>query len=418
MNFFGGVHSEGSRFFSIHNKIHRRSGHIAVAYKGKVLVWGGYMEHVQVTPMSPIVSQYHHTDELWIYDSFTEVWDRLCTRGDVPPRNSGSCGVIMEHYLYIFGGILEPNSHSYYTGYHGEEEPGSMEGNSNQLYRLNLNSNCWEWIHPSGVHPPAPCDKLVGWAHKGKLYFFGGFGPPPNQYPVNYTHMLDASTQTSGWPRGWNNQLVCWCPIENEWLWPKTKGPTPTPRAAHAADKVGDKVYIFGGRFLSTRTNDLHCLDMETMRWSGNLTKPFEPGPVGRSWHSFTFVSPTQAVLYGGLNQFNSVLSDCWTLELPSLQWTQCHHIGGKPRVWHKAQYLPSTGELLIAGGHRNNILDPVGRKDHAEELVVLNFSPKTLLRLCLDAVLCYGEELKTEWVHLPKTLQDILKRRMEQWEI
>ncbi|KAK7789706.1 hypothetical protein R5R35_012308 [Gryllus longicercus] len=397
---------EGTRLISIHNKIHRRSGHIAVSYKGNVIVWGGYMEHVQVTPVSPIVSQYHFTDEYWMYDSFTEVWNRMLTKGDTPPRNSGSCGIIMDHYLYIFG------------GYHGEEEPGSMEGNSNQLYRLDLSTKTWAWIHPTGKQP-VPCDKLVGWEYKGKLYFFGGFGPPSTSpYTLPFVHMLDTSTQSSGWPRGWNNMLVCYNPVGNIWEWPKTKGPVPSPRAAHAADKVGDKVYIFGGRFLGTRTNDLHCLDMETMKWSGNLTKPFEPGPVGRSWHSFTFVSPTQAVLYGGLNQFNSVLSDCWMLDLNTLQWTQCHSVGGKPRVWHKAQYIHRTGELLIMGGHRNNILDPVGRKDHAEELVVLNFTPKTLLRLCLDAVLCYGDVLRSEWNVLPKTLQDVLKMRLEQWEI
>lgn len=32
--------------------------------------------------------------------------------------------------------------------------------------------------------------------------------------------------------------------------------------------------------------------------------------PEGRSWHSLTFTSPDTAVLYGGLNQYNVVLSE------------------------------------------------------------------------------------------------------------
>lgn len=31
--------------------------------------------------------------------------------------------------------------------------------------------------------------------------------------------------------------------------------------------------------------------------------------PPGRSWHSFTFISPNRAVLYGGFSTYNNVLS-------------------------------------------------------------------------------------------------------------
>ena len=79
----------------------------------------------------------------------------MLTKGDIPPRNSGSCGVLHGDYLYIFG------------GFHGLDEPGSMDGNSNQLYRLDLPSMTWEWLHPIGSQP-APCDKLAGWEYCNK----------------------------------------------------------------------------------------------------------------------------------------------------------------------------------------------------------------------------------------------------------
>lgn len=37
--------------------------------------------------------------------------------------------------------------------------------------------------------------------------------------------------------------------------------------------------------------------------------------PEGRTWHTFTFVTPSQAVMYGGLSQHNAVLSKFQWLE-------------------------------------------------------------------------------------------------------
>lgn len=47
------------------------------------------------------------------------------------------------------------------------------------------------------------------------------------------------------------------------------QGEMPSARAAHAAAVMKGKVYIFGGRHGMHRMNDMHCLDMETMEWSG-----------------------------------------------------------------------------------------------------------------------------------------------------
>ena len=47
------------------------------------------------------------------------------------------------------------------------------------------------------------------------------------------------------------------------------QGPTPSPRAAHAAIRFGNVVYLFGGRHGDRRMNDLHMLDLETLMWSG-----------------------------------------------------------------------------------------------------------------------------------------------------
>lgn len=104
-----------------------------------------------------------------------------------------------------------------------------------------------------------------------RIYFFCGFGPPPAEgdlYSDYYQYVQDRS---HNWfvGRGWNNQLVAYNIDSNEWEWPKTSGRAPSPRAALSGFLCESKVYIFGGRFKRTRMNDLHILDMDSMKWSG-----------------------------------------------------------------------------------------------------------------------------------------------------
>ena len=46
------------------------------------------------------------------------------------------------------------------------------------------------------------------------------------------------------------------------------RGVAPSPRAAHSVCVVGNLAYVFGGRHMDTRLNDLHCLDMDKMEWT------------------------------------------------------------------------------------------------------------------------------------------------------
>ncbi|KAF4530090.1 hypothetical protein B566_EDAN001346 [Ephemera danica] len=393
--FYARMNGQGADTEHFHKRIHCRSGHVTVQYKGRLIVWGGFMEHP-----SGYNSEYHTTDEIIIYNSYTEVWSRVLTAGHIPEKNSGSCGVIVDDSLYIFGGFQE-NRHSW-----------TDEVNINDLYCLNLRSLVWKKLKPTGI-TPLPCDKLVGWTYKQKL-------------------------------RGWNNQLLCYDPDLNEWSWPHTFGPTPCPRAAHAADISRNTVYIFGGRLRDERMRNLHSLNMDTMKWSGNLTSPDEPGPEGRSWHSLTFIN------------------DCWQLKLPNRTWEPVDlQLRAEPRLWHQAAYLPTArilsivgddcwklcteggvadweeiplaydhghprfwhtaqccapGELIIHGGQ----VQPFYQlhfliQEHADSMLRLNFEPKSLLRLCLNTAVEHFQETASEWSTLPLPLQKILQSRLEQ---
>ncbi|XP_035608721.2 kelch domain-containing protein 2-like [Oncorhynchus keta] len=84
----------------------------------------------------------------------------------------------------------------------------------------------------------------------GVLYLFGGHHARGN------TNRGD----NPGW--GWNNHIHILDLEMFTWSQPVTKGNAPSPRAAHACAKVGNRGYVFGGRYRDYRLNDLHYIDM------------------------------------------------------------------------------------------------------------------------------------------------------------
>lgn len=345
---------------------------------------------------------YHSAIDIWVYEPLLDKWTRKISGGDIPLQLSGACAAVDDQYMYLFG------------GYHNGENY-DLEGNWNTLWRLHLPSYTWTQLEPEGT-PPFACDKAVCWVHDKRYYVFGGFGPPieyEKQPPVHVNFVNDDSTAFN--IRGWIDQLVYYDIELNKWVWPKTTGCPPCPRAAHAADVTGDRVYIFGGRHRNLRMNDLHCLDFKTMRWSGNLAiQSPEFLPEGRSWHSFKFISHDKAIVYGGFNEKCQVLSDVWVLELAAFTWlrTKDNASAGK-RLWHSAA-SSDQGEIHVHGGFRNNLLDLSQPRDHAEEMVCLRFSPPTLQRLLIER-LCQDDlkqNLEPYWKLLPHHLQHILNSR------
>lgn len=355
----------------------QRTGHIATSYKNGVLVWGGYRETERSTRYLP-------GNELWFYDTFLDKWSLRYTTGGVPPGTSGALAQIVGETLYLFGGF-------------------HMDRNTNDLYRLDLTSLWWELVETEG-HRPTPCDKTAGWTHRDCLYVFGGFGVTPRQgvpRPPDFAYVHDLQAP---W-RGWTNQLVAFDIHTNTWSWPHYKGHAPVARAAHAAAQVGDQVFIFGGRHQHSRLNDIHRLDLDAMQWSGALATVGEK-PRGRSWHSFTALSASRIVLYGGFSQTEEPLADCWLFVVPCVTWVRVE-LELPPRLWHSA-CLSREGEVVVFGGCAGNIFQRGGI--HAEDTVIrLSFSPRSLYRICLDSALRLWPLLQSQWPSLPPSVRDTL---------
>ncbi|XP_064484843.1 kelch domain-containing protein 2-like [Ornithodoros turicata] len=357
----------------------RRTGHVAASYKNGILVWGGYRETMDATKYLP-------GDKVWFYDTFMEKWFLRQTVGNVPQGTSGAVAVVSTDQLFIFGGFRG-------------------NGNTNRLYRLNLNSMIWELMEPLGA-PPTPCDKMVGWCYKEKLYFFGGFGVHPShgiQRQSDFHFVMD----TQAWynRRGWSNQFVEYDVVTNTWNWPLYKGKSPVPRAAHAAAQMGELVYVFGGRHLGTRLNDLHVFDNEAMAWSGQVETTGRK-PCGRSWHSFTGVSAGHIVLYGGFSQSEEPLSDCWLYLVGPKTWVQVER-EYPPRLWHSA-CLSREDEVVVFGGCAGNIFGHTTVKAE-DTIILLQFSPRSLYLICLEKVSQFGRFLQPMLRMLPPTVSEAL---------
>jgi len=416
------------------DRVNKRAGHIAVGHKDRAIVWGGYLEN-QVDN-----DQYWNSSEVMVYNSLTQTWVCQRTTGDVPSKCSGAAATVLGDAMYVVAGFhkvvisykefregnedihpwLESDSDT------EDDEANSMVSSveiSNNIWSLDLLTWVWTKLNPGG-EPPLKCDKTACWTYKDKVYVFGGFGPPPSTSQMDkkcslYEFTEDPSTNV-GYIRGWSNQLVCYNTSTNKWEWPVTMGPVPSPRAAHSVAIVGDMAYVFGGRHLNTRLNDLYSLNLTTMRWSimiSNIDNT-ENIPVGRSWQTMTPVVTGKEegglVIYGGFDTSETALGDCWRMDLASQpsSWIRCPHLEQGPRLWHASLELDSS-LVMVVGGLTNNILAASYiSKNHAEKVLFLKVAPSSLLKMCLEYVSKHKDLFKQEVEDLPFSLKKIVQIR------
>uniref|UniRef100_A0A8C0VPT2 Kelch domain containing 1 n=1 Tax=Cyanistes caeruleus TaxID=156563 RepID=A0A8C0VPT2_CYACU len=199
---------------------------------------------------------YLPSDELWIYDMDSGLWTMHLMEGELPTSMSGSCGASINGKLYIFGGFDD-------------------KGYSNRLYYVNLRTKTgtyrWKKITNFKGQPPTPRDKLSCWVYKNRLIYFGGYGCRKHNELNDCFDVHDAFWEGQiFW--GWHNDVHVFDTATQTWSQPTIRGgDPPQPRAAHTCAVLGNKGYIFGGRVLQTRMNDLHCLNLDTWTWSGSV---------------------------------------------------------------------------------------------------------------------------------------------------
>ncbi|XP_068005248.1 kelch domain-containing protein 2 isoform X3 [Melanerpes formicivorus] len=305
---------------------------------------------------------------------------------DSPAERSGHVAVTDGRCMYVWGGY--------------------------KFYMLNSRSTDkvlqWVRVECQGV-PPSSKDKLGVWVYKNKLIFFGGYGYFPEGKQRGTFEFDETSFWNSGLPRGWNDHVHVLDTETFTWSQPITTGKTPSPRAAHACATVGNRGYVFGGRYRESRMNDLYYLNLDTWEWNEIITQGI--CPVGRSWHSLTPISSDHLFLFGGFTTDKQPLSDAWIYCISKNEWIQFeHNYAEKPRLWHTA-CASEEGEVIVFGGCANNLLAH-SKAAHSNEILIFSLQPRSLVRLCLEAVICFKEMLASSWNCLPKHLLHSVNQR------
>uniref|UniRef100_A0A3B5MEC6 Host cell factor 1 n=1 Tax=Xiphophorus couchianus TaxID=32473 RepID=A0A3B5MEC6_9TELE len=326
-----------------------RHGHRAVSIKELMVVFGGGNEGI--------------VDELHVYNTATNQWFIPAVRGDIPPGCAAYGFVCDGTRLLVFGGMVEYGKYS------------------NELYELQASR--WEWKRLKAKPPkkgPPPCPRL---GHSFSLigsrcFLFGGLAneseDPKNNIPryLNDLYCLElrpGSTVVS-WEipptsgpapppreshtavmasRGGVSRLIIYggmngCRLGDLWIldvdslvWsqPALSGTPPLPRSLHSATVINHKMYVFGGWVplieddvkMGTHekewkcTNNLACLNLETMCWQTVLMDGDEENlPRARAGHCSVAIN-SRLYIWSGRDGYRKAWNnqvcckDLWYLE-------------------------------------------------------------------------------------------------------
>ncbi|KAI6203798.1 hypothetical protein M3Y94_00597900 [Aphelenchoides besseyi] len=299
------------------------AGHMATSYRGCLLVCGGYHESS--------TTEFRKCEDLFVLPyglaGNLGVWLKIkCSQGNVPKTNCGGTALIVRDNMYVFGGAVIL----------AETVARRRNVSSSALYRLDLKTGKWHFIHISSDQKvPTPRDKMAAWTTNENLYFFGGYGARLSRLDNCDSYLYEEDDYEDGEPgHCWNNQLLRFDVSTNKWTLLPKLGDVPSHRAAAGGCYVSDlhSAFLFGGRHESGRLNDLYCLNMFTMFWT-RIELDYKP--VGRSWCTFTpLLDRKMIVMQGGISTNEEPLGDVWNLDLTDLHDKEKIHNGSARPQW------------------------------------------------------------------------------------
>ncbi|CDH52987.1 galactose oxidase [Lichtheimia corymbifera JMRC:FSU:9682] len=142
----------------------------------------------------------------------------------------------------------------------------------------------------------------------------------------------------------------------------RTSGEIPPSLVGASTVIVGDSMYVFGGRLVSSRqmTNHLYVLNLSTLKWTRHAPSPDStPPPRARYFHTAS-VYKNHMVVFGGMGHVEKggsqdllALDDVCLLNLTNMTWTY-PEIGPsvfspQPRYAHLA--VIAHDKLVVMGG-------------------------------------------------------------------
>ncbi|KAG5625958.1 hypothetical protein H5410_011176 [Solanum commersonii] len=184
------------------------------------------------------------------------------------------------------------------------------------------------WLYPKvmGVHPSER------WGHSscnsnGFVYVFGGC-----RGGLHFSDVLVLNLEAMAW-----SILV-------------TTGQGPGPRDSHSAVLVGHRMVVFGGTNGSRKVNDIHVLDVRSQEWTQLECQGNPPSP--RESHTATLVGGDKLVIFGGSGEGEAnYLNDLHVLDLKTMRWSSPEVRGEMPVPRDSHNAVAIGNRLFIYGG-------------------------------------------------------------------
>lgn len=214
---------------------------------------------------------------------------------------------------YLFGGLTE-------------------DGPSNELWELNLQTDTWTLLQPSG-DPPAPrFGHAATWvATQGRLIVWSGQGSS-----------------------AFFDDIWAYDPYVDAWTQLPSSGAVPAARYGSCAALGPDgEIWISHGFTEdSGRFSDTRSYNVETGIWTDHT--PAGDVPVERCLHDCFWARKAfdyQLVLYGGQTTGVSALGDIWAFDPQSGTWTQGPDQAAPARQLYGMAEAGPLGAVIFGGG-------------------------------------------------------------------
>ncbi|CAK9150910.1 unnamed protein product [Ilex paraguariensis] len=249
-----------------------------------------------------------------------------------PSERWGHSACYSNGLLYVFGGCC--------GGLHFSD-----------VLVLNLNTMAWNTLVTTG-QGPGPRDSHSAVLVEHRMIVFGGTN---GSRKVSNLHILDLRTR--------------------EWTQANCKGVPPSPRESHTATLVGNEILvIFGGsgEGEANYLNDLHFLDLNTMRWTSPEVKGDIPAP--RDSHSAVAMG-NKLFVYGG-DCGDRYQGDVDMFDMDTLTWSRLAVHGPSPgvRAGHAAVSFGSQASLIVVS-YQVYVIGGVGDKRYYNDVWDLDIS-------------------------------------------
>ncbi|KAH7282378.1 hypothetical protein KP509_35G027800 [Ceratopteris richardii] len=153
---------------------------------------------------------------------------------------------------------------------------------------------------------------------------------------------------------GVTNDVHCYDILSKRWTRLHPAGEAPSPRAAHATTAVGTMVVTQGGIGPAGHaTEDLHVLDLAQVKpkWHRLVVQGLSPGP--RYGHVMELIQQRYLIVVGG-NNGKKYLSDTWSLDTATkpYEWRRLEPEGDTiPSCMYATASARADGLLLLCGG-------------------------------------------------------------------